>query len=264
MNLSGSLSDWPVADLLNMLKVTNKTASLHVRGPRSGTVHFTSGRVSGAAIAGDAVVEGEIGSRVAAVDALFVLSGLDDGTFELVPYAGPDGDGWEIEDLLADMDRLRELESDVAEAGITSGRLMLKDEIPAPVTVAEEDWWALASLVSVLSLHQLEQVFGRARAVRLLHTLWRMGVLHVIEDREPAAEVAGGTATSDAAQPSDEAWLDEIASNQQPERAPVPTQPEAAPDAERRPLTGVSAPASTVLTGSVLDEMRRLRSRVGE
>ncbi|MGH8911340.1 MAG: DUF4388 domain-containing protein [Acidimicrobiia bacterium] len=262
MNLSGELSDWPVADLLNMLKVTNKTATLHVRADRSGVVHFVSGRVSGAAVTGDAVLEGDVGSRPATVDALFVLSGFDKGSFELVSYQGPEGDGWEIEDLLADMDRLQELEVDVAGAGLSSGRLMLKDVISGPVTVVEEDWWAVASLVSVLSLQQLEQVFGRARAVRLLHTLWRLGLVETLAEPEPLAERAEPTPAAQAslAQPSDEAWLDEIALSQQVEQAPAVMVDEV----DRKRVTGVSAPASTVLTGSVLDEMRRLRSRTGE
>lgn len=257
MNLSGELSDWPVADLLNMLKVTNKTATLHVRASRSGVVHFVSGRVAGAAVTGDAVVEGDAGSRPATVDALFVLSSFDQGSFELVSYQGPEGDGWEIEDLLADMERLGELETDVAGAGLSDGRLMLKDVITGPVTIVEEDWWAVASLVSVLSLQQLEQVFGRARAVRLLHTLWRLGLVETLAEPEPIAERPEPAPVAEAAK-SDEAWLDEIASSQQAGGE------EAVTLVDSKPLTGVSAPASTVLTGSVLDEMRRLRSRTGE
>lgn len=262
MNLSGDLSDWPVADLLNMLKVTSKTATLQIQSDRTGTVHFTSGRVAGAAISGDSVVEGEAGSRVATVDALFVLSSFDSGKFELGSYTGPEGaDGWEIDDLLADMERLNELVTDLGGSELATGSLMLKDEISAPVTIVEEDWWALASLVSVLSLEQLEGVFGKARAVRLLHTLWRLGIIDVLPSDAPVAEPTS-TSNDEVAAPADEAWLDEIASKQASPAAETSVAVEL--DDDRKKVTGVAAPASTVLTGSVLDEMRRLRSRVGE
>lgn len=289
MNLSGELSDWPVADLLNMLRVTSKTVTLNVRGERSGTIHFAAGRVSGASVAGDVVVEGEAGSRVAVVDALFVLKGIARGSFELVAYQGPEAEGWEIEELLADMARLTELETDVSRSGLVEGRLMLKDALSGPVTIAEDEWWAVASLVSVLSLQQLEEVFGRARAVRLLHTLWRLDLIEPLVDEESATTPLADAPTDSSADvveavdapalagvadetpatslaPSDEAWLDEIASNavavvDTPE---APSEADSPDDPSRRAVTGVSAPASTVLTGSVLDEMRRLRSRVGE
>jgi hypothetical protein len=288
MNLSGELSDWPVADLLNMLRVTSKTVTLNVRGERSGVIHFVAGRVSGASVTGDVVVEGEAGSRVAVVDALFVLAGMTRGSFELVTYQGPDAEGWEIEELLADMARLADLETDVSRSGLVEGRLMLKDALSGPVTIAEDDWWAVASLVSVLSLEQLEEVFGRARAVRLLHTLWRLDLVEPLTEDEsippspvlaeaPASTDSGdAVALDDASEatpatslaPSDEAWLDEIASNAVPaavvDSSEMPAEVESSDDPSRRAVTGVSAPASTVLTGSVLDEMRRLRSRVGE
>lgn len=260
MNLSGDLADWPVADLLNMLKVTNKTATLQVRSERTGTVHFSDGRVCGASIAGDAVVEGESGSRVATVDALFVMSSFDDGKFELTTYAGPEGaEGWEIDDLLHDMERLNELIHDLETGELSSGSLMLKDAISGPVTVTEDDWWALASLVSVLSLEQLQGVFGRARAVRLLHTLWRLDLIEPIQEAvdQPVDMAAAPIRKESGA--DDEAWLDQIAAKEN-DKVDVAVNL----DEERKRMTGVSAPASTVLTGSVLDEMRRLRSRVGE
>ena len=284
MNLSGELSDWPVADLLNMLRVTSKTVTLKVRGERSGVIHFVAGRVSGASVTGDVVVEGEAGSRVAVVDALFVLAGIASGSFELVAYQGPEAEGWEIEELLADMARLTELETDVSRSDLVEGRLMLKDALSGPVTIAEDDWWAVASLVSVLSLQQLEEVFGRARAVRLLHTLWRLDLVEpLLDDESPApadppapADAPARVDAVDAVDatpaislaPSDEAWLDEIATNAVPvavvDSPEAPSEADSSGDPSRRAVTGVSAPASTVLTGSVLDEMRRLRSRVGE
>ncbi len=228
-------------------------------------IHFREGRVAGAVIDGNAVVEGDLGSRVSTVDALFVLSSLPEGTFELKAYTGPEEGGWEIDEIVSDMVRLAELESDVAESDLASRPMILKDEIGGPVTIDPDDWWAFASLVSVISLEQLEGAFGRARAIRLLHTLWRLGVVEAVSQEEVASD------TEQAPVRNDEAWLDEIAAHAAkppgPEAKPAEPAREETPNTQavqgeaRKRLTGVAAPASTVLTGSVLDEMRRLRGR---
>lgn len=294
MNLSGTLSDWTVADLLSMLNVTKKTASLHVRGERTGTIHFTEGRVVGAALTGEMVIQSD-DTRVAVADALLVLSGLESGTFELGPFKGPEGEGWEIESLLSDLERLESLQSDLADSGLKDAQLMLREEVDQPVTIQTEDWWALASLVSVLSFDQLEDVFGRGRAIRLLHALWRMDLVEqldepvsletkpILAEREPArseveVEIEADAGTTEPEQESDEeteseletasgtdsngsdddSWLDEIAA------AAGGSEETDLEKLEPRRVMGVSAPASTVLTGSVLDEMRRLRSHPGD
>lgn len=268
MNLSGSLNDWTVSDLLNMLKVTNKTGSLRISGTRSGSIHFHEGRVAGAEVAGTRA--GSV-DRNAAVDSLFMLSSVKEGSFEMGPYQGPDGPGWDVDELVADMSRLEGLEADVEGAGLSETPLMLAEEIESAVTITPEDWWAMASLVSVLSLAQLEEVFGRARAIRLLHTLWRLGVVEAVEEiPEERVEAAPppeqpSPAASDETEGNglpgsrdDESWLDEIAAST--EQAPADT---VSLD-ERRNVRGLSAPASTTLTGAVLDDMRRLRGRSGD
>lgn len=282
MTLSGSLSDWSVTDLLSMFKVTKKTGTLRLSGSRAGAIHFDGGRVVAAEVTGTADGPAEA-DRTDAVDALFMLAAESDGRFEMGPYQGPEGPGWDVEELLSDVSRLDSLESDVDDAGLTKAPLMLADHIEAPVTVAVEDWWAVASLVSVLSLDQLEDVFGRARAIRLLHTLWRLGIIEALDDGEPvladdserhAEEPAavpigdivaeGPTQTEDEPEDGEavrdeESWLDEIAAATEHGIVTEPVSIE-----ERRNLRGISAPASTTLTGPVLDDMRRLRGRAGE
>lgn len=272
MNLSGALTDWTVTDLLSMLTVTRKTATLRVEGQRCGAVHFSDGRVLGAALDDE---PSDPTSRSATADALFALSGLEGGTFAIGPYIGPDSVGWSVEELTADMGQLERLQADLSTGGLTSVPLILREEIEGPVTIAAEDWWAIASLVSVLSLDQLEAVFGTGRATRLLHTLWRLDLIEVIEADEEEVVSAGeieahtneaveaeeplegpfvidDTPAIKGSTPDDDAWLDEIAAS---------AGGDLSGDAARSRLTGVAAPASTVLTGSVLDEMRRLRSR---
>ncbi|MFP3914888.1 MAG: DUF4388 domain-containing protein [Actinomycetota bacterium] len=301
MNLSGTLTDWTVADLLNVMKVTGKTASLHVKGNRSGVIHFSDGRVVGAVLDDDSAPTGSLESRATASETLFVLSALNDGRFEVGPFQGPEGEGWDVDTLLADMNQLDQLESDLNEAGMRSTLLMLKDEIAEPITIQPDDWWALASLVSVLSFDQLEDVFGRGRAIRLLHALWRLDLIETVqeekeetaepavpspettvpvladeeptsvdlsqladpepttEEREqeaPASEEESFSVVEPSTERDDESWLDEIAAAADAEAAP-----EGDLSIAPRNVQGVSAPASTVLTGAVLDEMRRLRVR---
>lgn len=270
MNLTGTLADWTIVDLLAMLKVTKKTGTLRIKGERSGHIHFVAGRVAAANVEGSIVLDSDGGERTGAIDTLFLLSSFTDGQFELGDYEGPESDGWDVDDLLADMGRLQELEGDVAEAGLTTQALILTDSITSAITVAPDDWWAIASLVSVLSLEQLEEVFGRARAIRMLHTLWRLGVTEVVADVTDLAPQSTDSATPEPAKSidldtpaeaigaaqSDDTWLDDIA-------IAAGGSAEEAPIQERRALTGLSAPASTTLTGSVLDEMRRLRGRSG-
>jgi hypothetical protein len=190
----------------------------------------------------------------------------------LKAYSGPEEGGWEVDEVVSDMDRLNELESDVSESHLADRPMILKDDIGGPVTIDPDDWWAFASLVSVISLQQLQAAFGRARAIRLLHTLWRLGVVEpVSEDEVPSSSEEP---SADGSVPNDEAWLDEIAAKAaQPNGSaskPAAVAADDAPAAEvvevevRKRMTGVSAPASTVLTGSVLDEMRRLRGHSGD
>jgi hypothetical protein len=266
MNLSGTLSDWPVGELLTVMKVTAKTATLTIRGDVSGSVDFVAGRVADARILGEPPLEAGPGRREAVADALYLLSGATTGTFEVVRLTAEADESWEVEELLADMGQLGELRRDLEEAGLLVADLTLRAEVPVPVTIPTEDWWALASLVSILSYSQLEEVFGRARATRLLHTLWRLDVIEVVEDEEavspPEAEtpLAGDEpAVGELPARGDESWLDEIAAASEEWEATSRDESEST----RRPVLGVAAPPSTVLTGSVLDEMRRLRGRSG-
>lgn len=311
MNLSGTLSDWTVADLLNVMKVTGKTASLHIHGRRDGVIHFSSGSVVGATLDGNAVPTGEAESRAVASETLFVLSALVEGNFEVGAFEGTEGEGWDVDSLLSDMEQLQGLENDLTEAGMGEALIMLRDEIKEPITIEVQDWWAIASLVSVLSFDQLEEVFGRGRAIRLLHTLWSKDLIETVHEEAPPevveeepsdeesvpmvmdeaptsldlSELSQSKVVSEpeseldteldaqletpaesaeqvsVVEPTnerdDESWLDEIAAAAEatslPEGAPAPRQ-----------VQGVSAPASTVLTGGVLDEMRRLRVRPAE
>ncbi|MEX1134778.1 MAG: DUF4388 domain-containing protein [Acidimicrobiia bacterium] len=278
MQLSGQLADWSVNDLLQIMQVTKKSGSLDIDGERRARVFFGEGRVTGAELTG---AKGSYlgADRSGIADILYVLSGLETGTFSVGPADGPEIKGWTVEEILADVEALRSLEGEVVDAGLFEATgVRLIHEIEGPITIEPEDWHALVTLVQPFTFNHLEVKFGRGTAVRIFHTLHRLGMAEalVAEDGESnwldrlAEDVAPGAATP--------AWLDNL-----PEAEPTETELVVEPVEEPEPVRmskaaearshsaqvsvevkGVSAPASTTLTDGVYDEIRRLRSRVAD
>lgn len=265
MNLSGTLDDWTIADLLQIMKVTQKTGSLVIEGALGGAIHFQAGRVVAAELAqGPSLDEAASDEerRTASTDALYVLFSSAAGAFQVRDLSRPEHHGWAVDELVAEMNRLTGLGSEIGEAGLLDHPVMLAGSIPAPVTVMPEDWWALASLISTFSLSQLEAELGRGRAIRLLHVLWRLGIAEKVEEGFDLAEAAlpdsvEAEAGDPVPQPENEFWLDALAAEID-DRIPRVGDP-AEVAASRKEVTGVAAPASTTLVGPILDEMRRLR-----
>jgi hypothetical protein len=284
MHLSGQLSDWSINDLLQIMQVTKKTGSLDIEGERRGRVHFRDGRVTGAELTG---FEGaHTGSDLAGVaDILYVLSSVAEGSFSVGAADGPDGKGWTVEEVLVDVEALQTLEGEVTETGLFEANgVKLIREIAEPVTVEPGDWQTFVNLVPTFSFGGVEAKFGRGTAVRMFHTLNRMGLAETVATPEEEAEWLDRLAEGVA---SNGAW---IGANIETEAAPTETEPEVVdeviepeaveesedtdpepvPVAASKPsrahveLKGVSAPASTTLTDGVYDEIRRLRSRVGD
>lgn len=279
MHLSGQLSDWSIDDLLQIMQVTKKTGSLDIAGDRRGRLHFRDGNLTGAELNG---AKGSYtgSDRYAVADILYVLSTLKEGSFAIGPADAPGGQGWSIEEVLAEVEALRSLEGEVIDAGLFEATgVRLTDQVDEPLSITPDDWKALVSVVQPFTFAQLEAKLGRGGAVRIFHTLHRLGVAEPI-DSEEAADWLGRLAedlSPDAGEPT---WLDTT----EPEAAedPAPVEPAPAPVEEQQPskqtkkvglgaeprsdadMKGVSAPASTTLTDSVYDEIRRLRSRVAD
>ena len=269
MNLSGQLSDWSIDDLLRIMQVTHKTASLDISGDQSGRIHFLEGNVTGAALG-----RGEISTaREDVAEILYVLSSVDRGTFAVGPADGPDDGGMAVDDVIADVSALKQLESDVAEAGLVDAiSVQLRSEREEPITIAPEDWNAIAALVEPFSFTALESKFGRGSTVRILHALHDLGVLDATVPEEEAEPVV------EDEQSSEPTWLEQAQAEAPKHLAPdelidaIDDQPEPAdePAAEEEralepaSVRGVSAPASTTLTDGVYDEIRRLRSKAAE
>ena len=260
MHLSGQLSDWSIHDLLQIMQVTKKTGSLDIGGERRGRIHFRSGSLTGAELTGS---KGSyVGTdRGAIADILYVLSGLNEGEFSVGPADGPETSGWSVEDVLHDVDSLRVLEGEVIDAGLfEAAGIRLNPSVSSALTIDPADWTVLVSLIQPFSFNYLESKMGRGGAVRVFHTLHRLGVVSKIHNDDAESE-----------------WLDQIADEIGPELLDEKPQTvwietpaarvedpivEVAPEAEE--MLGVSAPASTTLTDGVYDEIRRLRSKVSD
>ncbi|MFZ0627196.1 MAG: DUF4388 domain-containing protein [Acidimicrobiia bacterium] len=266
MHLSGQLSDWSINDLLQIMQVTKKTGSLDIEGSRRGRVHFREGRVTGADLTGvKGVYSGN--DRGGIADILYVLSTVEEGSFSVGAADGPEGKGWTVEEVLTDVEALQSLEGEVVDAGLfEASGVRLIGSITDPVTIDPEDWHVFVNLVPPFTFNFLESRFGRGTAVRVFHTLHRLGMAESFENGDGEAEWLDRLAEGVAPKPPQ-------ADSSEPEETTVEVEPEAEPEAElaegERPpripqLKGVSAPASTTLTDGVYDEIRRLRSRVGD
>lgn len=294
MHLSGQLSDWSINDLLQIMQVTKKTGSLDIEGDRHGRIHFRDGTVTGAELSGS---KGRyVGrDRPGIADVLYVLSTLDDGAFSVGAADGPDSDGWSVEHMMDDVESLKTLEGEVVDAGLFEAEsVRLAEHIDDPITIDPEDWAAVAALVQPFTLTSLEAREGRGGAVRLLHTLHRLGVAQVADDdpdqdTELDEDESGwlDRLAGDIVPESDEpTWVEDarhetvdpvqaleplepvetaVVDNELDEDDPMdPVSPDLTAIEAPVDVRGVSAPASTILTDGVYDEIRRLRSRVAD
>lgn len=284
MHLSGQLTDWSISDLLQIMQVTTKTGSLDIDGERRGRVHFRDGRVTGAELSGArGTYLGD--DRSAVADVLYVLATLKSGSFSVGPADGPEGKGWSVDEIMGEVDALTSLEGEVVDAGLfEADGFCLVAEIDEAIAIEPGDWHALVTLVPPFTFGELESRHGRGTAVRVFHTLHRLGMAEpIMHEDEGESEWLGRLAEDVAPGPAEPVWVEhpdgrdehaevaeagnEFAADAEPLLQLDPQDHEVGPEkAHHRPaeVTGVSAPASTTLTDGVYDEIRRLRSRVSE
>ncbi len=268
MNLSGQLGDWSVDDLIQIVQVTKKTGSLDISGNRKGRIHFSDGLLTGAELhSPQGVYAGADPDTIA--DVVFVLGSMETGTFAMGSPEGPDTAGHEPEAISASVDELRKLEVEIAESGVLdTGEINFVDTVESKVTLDPGSWHYLARLIPPLTVDDLEERFGRGSAIRMIHSLNSIGVLAA-----PAEDAVDETTLDTAAEgdgvEAESGWLKELAEE-------VSTSPHddlaveiGIADSVPKPVPagavrGLAADASTVLTGGVYDEIRRLRSKVGD
>ncbi|MGQ0848220.1 MAG: DUF4388 domain-containing protein [Actinomycetota bacterium] len=297
MLLSGNLSNWSVSDLLNMMRVTGKTATLRIEGTRAGVVHFDDGRIVGAALAGVRSSPRHEDAVRSTVDALYVLSGATEGSFLVGdPEMQPGSPGWDVSELMSEVLRLRMIEEDVFRQGVGERTLLtLTPDVPSPVTLHAEEWAALVSLVPSFTLAALEPMIGRAYALQIINTLLVRGLTvkgpeELTKRREPEPEPAAlptqqhepevvvepDRSTPELEEPEPEVedeeqeppvldWLSD-----RPAGADVDLSTSFRNDQEegdtgttRRSLKSVAASAETTLVSGVLGDMRKLRTGNG-
>ena len=284
MHLSGQLTDWSINDLLQIMQVTDRTGSLDIAGNRRGRIHFRDGMVTGAELIG-ARETNVANDRGGVADIVYVLSTLETGSFSVGAADGPETSGWSVEDILADVDALKSLEGEVIDAGLLQAAgIRFGSEIGEPITISPDDWAILVSVMQPFTFDDLEAKMGRVGAVRVLHTLHRLGVADVIAE-EDESDWLDRVADDVAPVSDDPIWLEDVpeetkgktdataeetsASEAPAEKVLVAAADDAAPKSgaektKEAEIRGVSAPASTTLTDGVYDEIRRLRSKVAE
>lgn len=276
MNLSGQLTDWTMQDLLQIMQVTKKTGSLDIVGHQKGRVHFLEGRVTGAELHSSRGVYAGTDRSVIA-DILFVLGSMDSGSFAVGKADGPDLEGWSVDEVSEGVEELVELEKEAKEAGLTgSGQIRMRSDLDEPVTFEPGDWKIITSLIQPFTFEGLEERLGRGAAVRMVHTFHRLEVAETRADSDGAGPDTDADSDPEAFNGTETDWLDRLAdevSTRETDDFAV-AEVDKAPDSdiveevgaktEKAGARGVSADASTVLTGGVYDEIRRLRSKVGD
>lgn len=191
MMLSGNLSDWSVGDLLQMLHITKKTASLHVDGvDRSGVVYFEEGSIVNAEVS----LGGGPGSepRDEVVEAVYVLELLDDGSFEIKNEVPPRTiDPLAVAEALELAGQYLDAERQLDETGLLAARgLRLAQTIEEPIILSEQVWNAISVSIPAFTFPELEARLGRAAAVSTVEQFRDLGILEaVLEDIEPTPPV---------------------------------------------------------------------------
>ena len=177
MILAGQLGEWSVADLLQILRITQKTASLTIEnGRRRGTVHFRDGLIVGAELSpgGPATEPFEL-----AVETVYVFQTMESGSFSITHDSVPEGAmGFDVPDIIESAAVLFSEEHDLIESGLLTARaLRLASQIESNVVIAPDDWPSLVAALCRFTFADLEARVGRSQAVAIVSMFRRMGVL---------------------------------------------------------------------------------------
>lgn len=191
MMLTGNLSDWSVGDLLQMLHITKKTASLHIDGrDRSGVVYFDEGSVVNAHVSlGGGPKQNP---RDEVVEAVYVLELLEEGSFEIKNEVPPRMiEPLAVSEALELAGQHLAAERLLDETGLLAARgLRLAPTIEEPIILSEQVWNAISVSIPAFTFPELEERLGRAAAVSTVEQFRDLGILEaVLEDMEPSPSV---------------------------------------------------------------------------
>lgn len=201
MIMSGQLGEWNVADLLQILRITEKTASLTVEnGRRRGTLHFREGRIVGADLPTGGT---RAGAFQQAVECVYVFRTMKSGTFSITHDAVPDSDeSFEVRDVIEAAEHLNAEEDELVETGLLTARaLRLASTIESPLTITPDEWTSLVAVVGRFTFPELEAKIGRSAAIAVLSVFRRLGVLEAafadIESSESRREMRSVVSPAD-------------------------------------------------------------------
>jgi len=206
MILSGRLSDWSVNELLSIMQVTKKTASLEIEGERRhGFLYFETGNLIDAETVptppGLDVTSESAPSRI--IDVVYVLSLIGDGTFAIGDRRppAPTPNGLEAPAVLAEVETRLAAEAEIRAEGIDEDTPVGFGSVSSePVIVSPEVWGLITQISPQFSLAELEWRMGRSQAISILQSLHQSGLLAIggsSVESSPAAPEPGYTPDPD-------------------------------------------------------------------
>ncbi len=282
MILSGRLEDWSVSDLLHMLRVTRKSASLAVAGDgRSGVLHFHEGMIVDADLTGSPLPS-DPRSRV--VETIYVLQTMTSGEFAIgSPGAAGGGDILDVAEVLTVAAERLEMEEGLRSSGLLDADgLGLVPSVSEHTSVHPDDWEVLAEIIATFTFPDLEERIGRSRAVAFLGSLDRLGVVEIRQapavvplrpnvDEASAPEVPSFPEPRPVESAAPSPWTvpdwdgEEVASaglqvvieDSRSDSSVNGTPSEEGQSTRRREMRSVISPADTTLVPGVLSDIRQ-------
>ena len=279
MIMTGELGEWSVDDLLQIVRITEKTTTIEIDGPqRRGYLAFRQGRLVGGEVFPDGPTGGDHRSRL--VESVYLLLTTAEGSFHFGTRPVPDdAESFDIKDIIesagADLDRERR----IVDAHIERGSVLeLVSPGSDPVTIPAEVWGYVTSLVPAFGVSHLEAAYGRREAVVRLLALFDAGLLGIrhgahhqvdtlppvpTEDRFPVEERLPLDPVDDPASMTDD--VDQLAPVEQPSawweatarEEPEPEAVEIFGPEDEGDMHEVLIPSDTTLVTGVLSDIRR-------
>lgn len=275
MILAGRLADWSVADLLQIMRITNKTGSLEIEGPmRKGVIYFREGKIVGARLDPTGPDRPEQDLRDAVIETVYVLQLLQEGTFAVGDLEIDDVEvDWDPPEILEAAQSQLEVEDEIRRDGIDDDTpLRLVRQVSEPVMLTPDEWVALSDLTSSFSLAELEWRLGRTRAVSAIRSFRAAGVIEITEDRAPVSSSPptappSPTPSSSAAPPP--AASPPVSSSPVEESGSLPVEaveavePAVSGDSDMPPAVGSAAESESAPVLTADDEARLLAEASG-
>lgn len=242
MILSGRLADWSLHDLLQILQITEKTATLEIDGEdRRGTLYFRNGRIV------DADATGPAGSaRERIIETIYSLELLVDGAFAVGTHDRDADTSIEVPEALEGAHRHLQAENDLAASRLLeAGSLALGGDHGSPVSLEAETWAAFQTLVGSFTFQDLVDRLGRLKAVAFVNALHSQTLIRGNEGEAEGWVTARSVPPPAESHPSDDVAPEaELAVDQQPESDSEPEpQPEPVSQSEPEPQSEPVSPS---------------------